>query len=175
MKRFGLVILTTFLLASTATAIEHNFHTMLNGGTLSCPNPYKIGTISGSPDTIYTCTGSAVFGADLVNPSGYQVIAINLPNSSSVVTLSPSIENLTIIRLMHYPLTTRTNIKVYVSPTTTFGDPLSGDAIRYDNGVIEATIPKGNYYIKIANTSSTAVSIYQIDYFTSSCNCFVVE
>ena len=124
---------------------------------------------------VYTCgTSSAVFGAELIYSTS--VIAINLPNSGSEVSTSV-IENLTQVRISHYPNAECTNLKVYVSTDgTSWGDPLSGDAMEYGLGTTFADIPKGNYYLKIANSSSAPFSIIEMRYTTdpSSCACLQV-
>lgn len=122
---------------------------------------------------VYTCgTSSAVFGADHIFGS---VIAINLPNSSSEVVVSPAIEGLTQVRISHYPNAKCPDLKVYISTDgISWGDPLT--AMEYGLGTTFADVPKGNYYLKIANSSSAPLSIIEIRYTTdpSSCACLQV-
>lgn len=170
-----LITLFAFFGALSISAIEHNFNDMFYDGTLEISNPYRVGVTA---LTTYNCSGDANtrFWMDLINPSESKKISINMPNSTSVMTTSVAIEYLTGFMLQCYHTTELSNIKVYVSNDGVFGDPLSGENITYDssNGTIDVKLPKGTYYIKLTNTTSTAVSIYQINYYQMPCNCFPV-
>lgn len=165
---FLLVLCVSPLRAETIT---HNFQAKTTAKEIAFSNSYKTGTIG---DTVYTCSGGATFGADEFYKS---VIAINLPSSSSEVVVSPAIEGLTQVRISHYPNTECPNLKVYISTDgTSWGDPLPADAMGYGLGTTFADVPKGNYYLKFANSSSTQLSIIEIRYTTdpSSCACLQV-
>lgn len=167
-----LITLFAFFGALSISAIEHNFNDMLLATEIAFSNSNKTGT---TDLTTYNCSGSAVFGQDLINPAGYKKISINMPNSTSVMTTSVAIEYLTGFMLQCYPTSTISNIQVYVSETGVFGDPVpSANITRASTGTIDVKLPKGTYYIKLTNTTSTAVSIYQINYYQMPCNCFPV-
>ena len=172
MKKLLSTILCLLVLSpalSRAETITHEFRT---GFTFS--NSNKTATKDGFS---YSCGSStAVFGLDLINPAGTKVIALNMPDGSSEATTSTAIENLTRVMISHYPASRCENLKVYTSTDgSSWGSALSGDAIEYGNGgTIFVTVPKGNYYLKFANTTSTAVSIIQVEYTTEPCVCLKV-
>lgn len=169
-----LIALFTLFGALSISAIEHNFNDMFYDGTLEISNPYRVGVTA---LTTYNCSGDANtrFWMDLINPSESKKISINMPNSTSVMTTSVAIEYLTGFMLQCYPTSTISNIQVYVSETGVFGDPVpAANITRESTGTIDVKLPKGTYYIKLTNTTSTAVSIYQINYYQMPCNCFPV-
>jgi hypothetical protein len=101
-----------------------------------------------------------------------------------VVTTTPAIEGLTRVTVKYYTTSSyvSSNLKLYVSEDGSF----SGDAIPETRssrtpflsnvGIDqEFEFRKGDYYIKLVNTSSE-ISIFQIDYTTdpSSCACLQV-
>ena len=157
-----------------AETITHVFNTDVASYDKVNNVPNKQATMNDG--LVYTCgTSSAVFGAELIY--GSRTIAINLPNSSSEVVVSPAIEGLTQVRISHYPNAKCPDLKVYISTDgTSWGDPLSADAMEYGPGTTFADVPKGNYYLKIANSSSVQLSIIEIRYTTdpSSCACLQV-
>ncbi len=163
---FLLVLCVSPLRAETIT---HNFDELFKGGKLTLTNANKKGTTA---EVEYTCgTGTERFWYDLIYSS---VIAINLPNSGNEVSTSV-IEDLTQVRISHFPNTEYPNLKVYVSTDgISWGDPLT--AMEYGLGTTFADVPKGNYYLKIANSSSAKLSIIEIRYTTdpSSCACLQV-
>ena len=167
-----LIALFALFGALSISAIEHNFNDMLLASEIAFSNSNKTGT---TDLTTYNCSGSAVFGQDLINPSESKKISINMPNSTSVMTTSVAIEYLTGFMLQCYPTSIISNIQVYVSETGDFGDPVpAANITRASTGTIDVKLPKGTYYIKLTNTTSTAVSIYQINYYQMPCNCFPV-
>lgn len=168
---FLLVLCVSPLRAETIT---HNFHAKTTAKEIAFSNSNKQATMNDG--FVYSCgTSSAVFGAELIYSS--LTIAINLPNSSSEVVVSPAIEGLTQVRISHYPDAECPNLKIYISTDgTSWGDPLPADAMGYGLGTTFADVPKGNYYLKIANSSSEQLSIIEIRYTTdpSSCACLQV-
>ena len=169
-----LIALFALFGALSISAIEHNFNDMFYDGTLEISNPYRVGVTA---LTTYNCSGDANtrFWMDLINPSESKKISINMPNSTSVMTTSVAIEYLTGFMLQCYPTSTISNIQVYVSETGIFGDPVpAANITRTSIGTIDVKLPKGTYYIKLTNTTSTAVSIFQINYYQMPCNCFPV-
>lgn len=172
MKKLLSIILCLLVLSPALTRAETITHEFASGFTFS--NSNKTATKDGFS---YSCGSStAVFGQDLINPAGKKVIALNMPDGSSGATTSTAIENLTRVMISHYPASRCENLKVYISTDgSSWGSALSGDAIEYGNsGTIYAFLPKGNYYLKFANTTSTAVSIIQVEYTTEPCVCLKV-
>ncbi len=169
MKKLLSTILCLLVLSpalSRAETITHEFRT---GFTFS--NSNKTATKDGFS---YSCGSStASFWLDLIYGS---VISLNMPDGSSAATTSTAIENLTRVMISHYPASKCENLKVYISTDgSSWGSALSGDAIEYGNGgTIFVTVPKGNYYLKFANTTSTAVSVIQVEYTTEPCVCLKV-
>ena len=166
-----LFVLSAATISAEAEVITHDFNAM-NGTTLQLTNS----NLTGTTDLLtYTCSGSAIFTLDHMNPIGKKKICIYMPNSSSVFTTT-AVEGLMQIHLSPYPPSKCENIKVYVSTDgTNWGDAISGDAIEYqNNGGIWANVPRGTYYIKVTNTTSDQVSIISIAYNISPCYCLQV-
>lgn len=171
MKKLLSTILCLLVLSPALTRAEtitHDFHEMSRLSQLTFSSANKVG----ETDLVtYTCSGTgATFG--VTNSK----ICIQLPQNGGQVITSPAIENLTRVKISHYPASKCENLKVYISTDgSSWGSALSGDAIEYGNsGTIFVTVPKGNYYLKFANTTSTAVSIIQVEYTTEPCVCLKV-
>lgn len=169
MKKLLSTILCLLVLSPALSRAETITHEFASGFTFT--NSNKTATKDGFA---YSCGSStASFWLDLIYGS---VIALNMPDGSSSATTSTAIENLTRVMISHYPASKCENLKVYISTDgSSWGSALSGDAIEYGNsGTIFVTVPKGNYYLKFANTTSTAVSIIQVEYTTEPCVCLKV-
>ncbi len=171
MKKLLSTILCLLVLSPALSRAETITHEFASGFTFT--NSNKTATKDGFA---YSCSSTAVFGQDLINPAGTKVIALNMPDGSSAATTSTAIENLTRVMISHYPASKCENLKVYISTDgSSWGSALSGDAIEYGNsGIIYAFLPKGNYYLKFANSSSADVSIIQVEYTTEPCVCLKV-
>lgn len=154
--------------------IVHDFNAMnMEPRTISFSNSNKTGT---TDFVTYKCCRNAVFGADLYNPAGYKVIAINMTSTDDSVTISPALVDIERIRIWSYPSNkANTNIQVHLSTDggRTWSDAISGDNISYrSTGIIEATLPSGEYLVKLRTTNGDDVSIYKIEYHFAPCNCF---
>lgn len=150
--------------AEKVAGAKHEFNNMFNV-TLTTSNDDRVGT---TDFVTYTCTGTnAKFG----NRSG--VIAIDLPAAGSTVTTT-RIDDFCGLILNHFPIAKCTNIEVYVSADgVDFGEPISGSSIEYKTGEVEVNIPPGDYYVRVKNSSSTAVSIRKITFWQNHCpKCF---
>lgn len=168
MKKLLSTILCLLVLSPALSRAETITHEFASGFTFT--NSNKTATKDGFA---YSCSSTASFWLDLIYGS---VISLNMPDGSSAATTSTAIENLTRVMISHYPASKCENLKVYISTDgSSWGSALSGDAIEYGNsGTIFVTVPKGNYYLKFANTTSTAVSIIQVEYTTEPCVCLKV-
>jgi hypothetical protein len=144
----------------------HDFSDMREAGRIRFTNSYKVGT---TDTLVYTCSGTSAEFTHTVDD------VISLPKNGSQVVISPAISKLSRVEISHYQYSTCTNIKVYVSTDgTTWGSPISGSDIDYNaGGRIDVTLPRRAYYIKIANTTTAAFTIYRITYYTEDCNCFL--
>jgi len=151
--------------AEKVAGAVHEFKDMFTDGTLEASDDYTIGT---TDFVTYTCTGTnAKFGNRL------GVIGIDLPAAGSTVTTT-QIDDFCGLILNHLPVAKCTNIKVYVSADgVDFGEPISGSSIEYKTGEVEVNIPPGDYYVRVKNSSSTAVSIRKITFWQNHCpKCF---
>ena len=170
-----LLILSPALCRAENVVVEHNFHELSASHIKFSKNAAgKANGVAAIDDGVtYTCAGEAQFGMDRV--SGIK-IALNLNDDTGAVTTT-RFEDLTKITLWFYPDDkTRENIKIQLSTDgTVWGDDLS-EGVTYMPGQIEATFPRGDYYVRIHNTSNTKyVSILQTRFTstTDDCNCFV--
>lgn len=171
MKYLLRIVLLTMLLSSAICRAEkqpvtHNFQSDSADPTkLKFSNSNHTGT---TPLLTYTCTGGAVFGPDL---SGNKKVAINLASSGNTVTTT-AVDSLTVIDIYHYPSSSKCeNIKVQLSRDSVhWTGPMEAD---YYKGRIWLRFIPGKYFVRFTNTSSTKVSIYQIEYSFDGCDCFL--
>lgn len=174
MKRFtNIALLALLILCPTLTRAEnviirHNIDS-LNG--LSKVQYFSSNTVGKITDdnTYYTCLNGGKFKSYSESP--YSWVVLNLGTSGHEVRTS-RINNLKGIRIWFKPIgNASTNIKIALSTdSTSWGDPMSSD----EYGQVHADFSKGNYYVKIYNSSSTAYNITKIYYTTEedNCNCF---
>ena len=177
MKR-TLIAMVLFTLSSAICRAEgeptitHNFASMSSASTLAWPVNYKTGV---TDDVTYSCTGtSSTFGVDHVNGT---TISITMSKADDVITLSPALEGLTKFEIYFYPTNAkRTNIEVYVSTDgVNWGDAVSGDNRSDSNGLIRIKdLPRNDYRVQIRNKTATAISIFEMRYYQSSCRCLRV-
>ena len=171
----GAVLFTIIPFATvSAETITHNFNDMYYADprTLILSSGNTVGTTP--EDIIYTCGGNAT--AKFWNDHVFGTkISAQLLDYGAYLIISPAIENLTEIAITFEPTSeVRDNLKVYISEDgSNWGTALSGDAISYTKGMIRATFPAGNYYIRIFdNNGSYDASILHISYTKENCNCF---
>ena len=173
MKDLLRIVLLTMLLNSAICRAEkpsvtHNFHSDSADPTkLRFSNSNLTGI---TPLLTYTCTGGAIFGMDLINPSASKEIAINLPSSGSMVTTTAA-DSLAVIDIVHFPASECKNIKIQLSRDSVHWTNYM-DADYMDGEIWLRTIP-GKYHIRITNTTSTKVSIREIRYSFDGCDCFL--
>ena len=153
--------------------ITHNFQSMNMKHTIEFESANKYARSTTDAIT-YTCGGTSAskFGLDHVYKS---VMSINLLNYGDYVIISPAIDNLRGVDIFYEPANEiRNTIQVYLSTDgISWGEPLTGEDIKYGKGVINVTPPSGSYQIKIVDTNgSYDASITEIDYMIENCNCF---
>lgn len=173
MKYLLRIVLLTMLLSPAIGRAEkqpvtHDFNSDAADPTkLRFSNSYLTGT---TPLLTYTCTGGAVFGLDLINPSASKKIAINLPSSGSTVTTTAA-DSIAVIDIFHFPTSKCKNIKIQLSRDSVhWTDYMDAE---YKNGEIWLRTIPGKYHIRITNTTSTKVSIREIRYSFDGCDCFL--
>ena len=167
-----IVLLTMFLSPAIGRAekppVTHDFNLDAAYPTkLRFSNSNYTGT---TPLLTYTCTGGAIFGMDLINPSASKEIAINLPSSGSMVTTTAA-DSIAVIDIYHFPTSKCKNIKIQLSRDSVHWTGYM-DAEYGDGQIWLRTIP-GKYHIRITNTTSTKVSIREIRYSFDGCDCFL--
>lgn len=175
MKRISHILLVCLISLSPALCradritTSHNFHTMSSDATkLEFKNGNKTGI---TPLLTYTCSGTnATFGVTGV------FVGLQLPSSGGQV-VTTRIDELAEFQIFHSPGSKCTSIKVYVSKDgSSWSAALSGDSIAYSSGYINVTLPRNNYYVKIAATANiTEFYISGITWYQDHCNCFVYE
>ena len=171
MKYLLRIVLLTMLLSpvycrAEKPSVTHNFHSdSADPAKLKFSNFNHTGT---TPLLTYTCTGGAVFGPDL---SGNKKVAINLASSGNTVTTT-AVDSLAVVDIFHFPETSKCeNIKVQLSRDSVhWTGPMEAE---YSKGRIWLRFIPGKYFVRITNTSSTKVSIYQIEYSFDGCDCFL--
>ena len=148
---------------------EHTYQSMNKATELIITNSY---TTAQTALLWYKCSGTnAKF-----ERYGGSIWSISLPKSNKFVTTS-KVNELSGIRIVHYPASKVEDIKIYVSrDSVDWGVPLSGDNITYSSGGIDVSLPRNNYYVRIKNTSST-IDVYlpSIIWYQDHCNCFIYE
>lgn len=174
MKYLLRIVLLTMLLSPAIGRAEkpsetHNFQSdSADPAKLKFSNTNHTGT---TPLLTYTCTGGALFGPDLINPSATKKIAINLASSGNTVTTT-AVDSLAVMDICHYPSSSKCeNIKVQLSRDSVhWTGPMEAE---YSKGHIWLRFIPGKYFVRFTNTSSTKVSIYQIEYAFDGCDCFL--
>lgn len=149
--------------------ITHNFQSMnTEPRTIEFESANKYASTTTDAIT-YTCGGKAVF--DVVN---YQA-GIKLYYYGDSVIVAPAIEGLYEVNIGYIivPSTFNTSdIEVYISPDGSEWEGPLTDGVTYSSGSVTATIPRGNYQLKIRNKGSYDIFITNIIYYYEICNCF---
>jgi hypothetical protein len=139
----------------------------MKGTTLTWGTPSNY-TIGYTDLVTYTGSGGGKFGADAAVR-----ICIELPKGG-VMQLSPAVEDLTRLQLLHTAGVSLTGVKVYISSDNTSWTDISAST-DYHSYDIDAEMPtKGNYFIKVENTGSTTVQFQTFKYYTEPCHCLRV-
>ena len=148
--------------------ITHNFQSMNMKHTIEfeSANTYARSTT----DAItYTCGGKAVFA--VVNDQ----VGIKLYYYGDEVIVAPAIDGLYEVHIGYIivPNTFNTDdIEVYISPDGSKWEGPLTDGVTPSSGSVTATIPRGNYQLKIRNKGKNDILITNMTYFYEHCNCF---
>lgn len=176
MKQFFRLFALLLILGSAPCRAEndtivHNFQALNIAGKISFTNSNRTGTVT-ADNIIYTCKGSANAHFDAIAGE----IILNLGASMDSVTTT-RIANLKEIKMINVSssgqLTTDIKLKLSTDGSTW------GDAILFTKGkkTCGATFPKGDYYVKLYNSTSPSSRIYitELRFVTEpeDCNCFV--
>ena len=156
--------------------ISHNFQSKR---TL----PYTLVTVdethmrSTTDDIVYTLGRDTYFGYDCNHSSGTDaVIALNLFKITDYVIVSP-VDKLSELTITHYSdkadnTLSSSKIQIQLSKDGSNWTSVT-PTITYRAGFISVVAPSADaYYVKITSLSATKISILQIDYIISDCNCF---
>lgn len=177
MNRFTAHIIAFLLVfcAIPAQAVNKTLTHTFASTPMTFENDNKVGRSTTSP-IVYTCGGSADFGASHAVDGYTSPLSIRLLNTGDYVIISPALKQLSKLTINFIPSDkTRSNLKVYLSEDgSEWGTALAGDDISYTaNGKVVADFETGVYYVKIVNNNgSNDVSIKSIEYRFDDCNCF---
>lgn len=149
--------------------ITHNFQTMnTEPRTIKFQSNNKY-AFSTTDAITYTCGGKAVF--DVVNNQ----VGIKLYDDGDEVIVAPAIDGLyeVYIGYIIVPTTFKTeDIEVCISPDGSKWEGPLMDGVTPSSGSVTATIPRGNYQLKIRNKGNSDIFITNMIYFYEHCNCF---
>ena len=149
--------------------ITHNFQTMnTEPRTIEFQSNNKY-AFSTTDAITYTCGRKAVF--DVVNDQ----VGIKLYNYEDDVIVAPAIDGLyeVYIGYIIVPTTVKTeDIEVYISSDGSKWEGPLTDGVTPSSGSVTATIPRGNYQLKIRNKGNSDIFITNMTYFFEHCNCF---
>lgn len=180
MKQFFRLFALLLILGSTTgraedVVIVHNFTSLVSESKIAFSARLGVANAVGKVDdgVVYTCTGSN--NAKFFSPSVGE-FALNLGARMDSVTTT-RIANLKEIKMINVSssglLTTDIKLKLSTDGSTW------GDAIEFTQGkkTYGATFPKGDYYVKLYNSTSPSSAIYitELRFVTEpeDCNCFV--
>ena len=118
----------------------------------------------------YTCGEKAVF--DVVNDQ----VGIKLYYNGDEVIVAPAIDGLFEVYIGYIIIVSNTfkpeDIEVYISPDGSKWEGPLTDGVTNSSGSVTATIPRGNYQLKIRNKGDSDIFITNMTYFYEHCNCF---
>ena len=171
MKQLTHIFVLVLFLSSSAFCraesekVEHDFSDLNKKSAITFSSGNKVAETG---LLTYTCTGkNAEFNSD-----GSRLV-IKLVNKDEYVTTT-RVDELTRLFIYCNKTGTPSNIQIYLSKNgVDFGSPLSEGVEYLGAGTIDAAFPRGNYYVKIVNTTGgNTFFIKQIDYYLDHCNCF---
>ena len=173
-----LLLAITSLAQAEVESFSHNFNTLFTASPkkLTVTNTNHTGTTSDtSHDLVYSCSGTAVFAYEDINPVGYQKLSVSMPSTTAMVATTSAIEGLKRVEIMRMPVGNTENIQIQVSEYSDFRTIIPNDTtIYYNTGVVEARFPRGTYYVRLVKTNGVNLFVTQMTYYTESCNCFRV-
>ena len=170
-RYLGATLLLTILPFSVMRGenITHNFQEMIPLGTLSFgPGNTSANATTDDVTYIYTCGRKAVFGVE-----NYQA-GIKLYYYRDSVIVTPAIGGLNRLMIGYNAILQKEEIEVYISPDgVDWGSPLT-EGVTYGSGMVDATIPQGDYQVMIRNKGSNDIFVTSMKYYyeVEECNCF---
>ena len=173
-RYLGATLLLTILPFSVMRGenITHNFQEMISSSTISFNPGYTAASATTDDVTYtYTCGGNATFGVE-----NYQA-GIKLYYYRDSVIVAPAIAGLNRLQIGYIivPTTFKTqDIEVYISSDGVgWGSPLT-EGVTYGSGMVDATIPQGDYQVMIRNKGSNDIFVTSMKYYyeVEECNCF---
>ena len=174
MKRIVLYIAAlcaTLMLPTYVRAdFSHNFQSKMAAGTLETVDATHVR--STNDDIVYTLS-NCEFYYDIETHTS---IALNLFTKYGYVIISP-VDKLSELIINHYSNlegNTLSSSKLLIQLSKDGSNWISiTPTVTYDRGSISVVAPyQDSYYVKITSRSNTQISILQIDYIITDCNCF---
>ena len=170
-RYLGATLLLTILPFSVMRGenITHNFQEMISSSTIS----FNLGYTAASATTddvtyTYTCGEDAKF--DVVST----VVGIKMYENGDYVIVTPAIGGLNRLMIGYNAIPPKEEIEVYISPDgVDWGSPLT-EGVTYGSGMVDATIPQGDYQVMIRNKGSNDIFVTSMKYYyeVEECNCF---
>ena len=169
-RYLGATLLLTILPFSVMRGenITHNFQEMISSSTIS----FGPGNTSASATTddvtyTYTCGRSATFAV-------VSVLGIKMYSEGDFFVVTPAIGGLNRLMIGYNAIPQKEEIEVYISPDgVDWGSPLT-EGVTYGSGMVDATIPQGDYQVMIRNKGSNDIFVTSMKYYyeVEECNCF---
>ena len=148
------------------TGHTHDFDAMYRASTLTLTGN-KYGEASIPPVLAYQGDGGGVFAYES------SLYVVKLANSGSTIETLSAVEDLTRIEILRNS-TTDTSLEFYISDDGETWTKVT-EGIKAVSYSMEVPMPaKGNYWIKIKRTTSSAINILSVTYYTDPCNCLRV-
>ena len=171
-RYLGATLLLTILPFSVMRGenITHNFQEMIPLGTLIFgPENTSANATTDDVTYTYTCGEDAKF--DVVST----VVGIKMYENGDYVIVTPAIGGLNRLMIGYNAIPQKEEIEVYISPDGDFygRSPLT-EGVTYGSGMVEATIPQGDYQVMIRNKGSNDIFVTSMKYYyeVEECNCF---
>jgi len=169
-------ILVVLLLSAVNSSAEEyvltqNFHALATASAIK----FTDGNTVGRTDSVtYTCYATAKFGGYKV--SGLTYICLLMANLNDSVMTS-AVKDVSRFTMTYYPrnVDRSSAISISISLDGESWTEMSA-AYEHSNGYLSFPMPvKGDYFIKIKNTTGSAFYIEGASYSIESCNCFRLQ
>ena len=170
-RYLGATLLLTILPFSVMRGenITHNFQEMISLRTISF-GPENTSASATTDDVTYTYTCGEDAKFDVVST----VVGIKMYENGDYVIVTPAIGGLNRLMIGYNAIPQKEEIEVYISPDgVDWGSPLT-EGVTYGSGMVDATIPQGDYQVMIRNKGSNDIFVTSMKYYyeVEECNCF---
>lgn len=170
-RYLGATLLLTILPFSVMRGenITHNFQEMISLRTISF-GPENTSASATTDDVTYTYTCGEDAKFDVVST----VVGIKMYENGDYVIVTPAIGGLNRLMIGYNAIPQKEEIEVYISPDgVDWGSPLT-EGVTYGSGMVDATIPQGDYQVMIRNKGNKAIFVTSMKYYyeVEECNCF---